>query len=57
MNIRDLQEQSGMSLADLSRYLNIPYRTIQHWAHETRECPAYVLELIEFKLKTEGYIK
>lgn len=57
MTIKSLQERSGMSLADFSRYLNIPYRTLQHWAHETRKCPQYLVDLIEYKLRAEGYIK
>ena len=57
MTIKDLLDASGMSTADLSRFINAPYRTVQDWKLGNRQCPIYVIELIYYKLKNEGYIK
>ncbi len=46
-----------MTTADLARFINAPYRTVQDWKLEKRSCPPYVTELIIYKLKNEGYLK
>jgi DNA-binding transcriptional regulator YiaG len=56
MTIADIHKASGMSLKQFSDYFNIPYRTLQHWIGGTRECPPYLITLIEFKLRAEGFI-
>ena len=53
--IKILRERSKMSLKQFSEYFNIPYRTLQHWEAGDRQCPVYVLELIEYKLRNEGF--
>lgn len=55
--IKILRERSGMNLKQFSEYFNIPYRTLQHWEAGDRQCPVYVLELIEYKLRKENIIK
>lgn len=57
MTIKELREQSGMSLTQFSAFFEIPYRTLQHWEHGTRKCPEYLLKLMEYKLKHEGVIR
>lgn len=54
---RELREATGMSRPAFAHYLNIPYRTIQSWDLTDRQPPAYVIELIEYKLIKEGLIK
>jgi DNA-binding transcriptional regulator YiaG len=53
MTFKELREQSGMNLTQFSKYFNIPYRTIQNWEAEVRECPKYLLDLMEYKLRNE----
>lgn len=56
MTIADLREASGMNIKAFAEYLHIPYRTIQNWLSGEREAPAYLVELIEYKLRNEGLI-
>ena len=51
MNFKELRQSSGMNLTQFSKYFNIPYRTIQNWERGERQCPQYLLELMEYKLK------
>lgn len=51
MTIKELREITGLSKAEFGRRYNIPYRTIQNWENGQRECPIYVQELLEFKVK------
>lgn len=53
VSFKDLRQQSGMSRKEFSEYFNIPYRTVQNWELELRECPDYLLELIRYKLDNE----
>lgn len=57
MNFKELRKQSGMNLTQFSKYFNIPYRTIQNWERGERQCPEYLLDLMEYKLKHEGIKK
>lgn len=56
MKFKDLRELSGMNKTDFAKYFNIPYRTIQNWELEINECPVYLMELMEYKLKKESVI-
>lgn len=53
MNFNELFEMSGMNIKQFAEYFKIPYRTIQNWKLGLRECPEYVLKLIEYKLDNE----
>ena len=53
MSFKELREASGMNKADFAKFFNIPYRTIQNWESELRECPAYLLDLMQYKLMNE----
>ena len=53
MTFKELREASGMNMKQFSDYFNIPYRTIQNWDSERRQCPKYLLELMEYKLDNE----
>ena len=57
MTINELLGASGMTVTELSKYCNIPYRTVFNWVNEGRKVPAYVLELIEYKLRHEGKLQ
>ena len=56
MKFKELRERSEMSVSTFAKYFNIPYRTVLGWQAETRSCPPYLLELMEYKLKKEGII-
>ena len=54
--ILDLRKKSGMTRSEFCEYLEIPYRTLQNWELGIRECPDYLIKLIEFKLTASGKI-
>lgn len=56
LTFKELRQQSGLTQTEISKYFDIPYRTIQDWEHEKRKCPVYVLELMKYKLIKEGII-
>ncbi|MBO5223383.1 MAG: helix-turn-helix domain-containing protein [Clostridia bacterium] len=56
MNIKHLREQTGLSQQKFGNFLGIPKRTIEDWEQGLRTPPAYVIELIEYKLRKEGVI-
>ena len=55
-SIKELREKTGMSPTVFSTYFEIPYRTLHHWEVGTRECPPYLMKLMEYKLMKEGII-
>ena len=57
MTFKELREASGMSRQQFIDYFGIPYRTIQSWELGDRQCPKYLLDLMEYKLRNEGFIK
>lgn len=57
VGLKELREQAKLTRKDFSEHFNIPYRTIQDWELGQRKCPAYLLDLIAYKLKNEGLIK
>ena len=57
MTFKELREASGMSRQQFMDYFGIPYRTIQSWELGDRQCPQYLLDLMEYKLRNEGLIK
>ena len=57
MTFKELRLLSGMNRADFAQYFELPYRTVQNWEYEERNCPIYLLKLMEYKLRNEGVIK
>lgn len=62
MTFKELRILSCMSRPQFAEYFEIPYRTVQSWelygkSAEGRKCPDYLLKLMEYKLKHEGYLK
>lgn len=51
--IEELRNCVHMNKTQFSEYLDIPYRTIQNWEAGIRQCPNYVIRLIEYRLKHE----
>lgn len=50
-SIQALREQYGLSRKAFTEKFNIPYRTLQSWELGERNCPEYVLSLIEDNLE------
>ena len=50
MNIKEARLQKGMSRVELSKWLDIPYKTITGWEQGLRSCPPYVERLIVEKI-------
>lgn len=53
MEIKELRKLTGLSQKQFSEKYGIPLPTIRHWEQGQRECPRYVLDLLEFKVKKE----
>ena len=53
MEFKDILQSTGMNPSEFARYFHIPPRTVQHWEAGTRNCPPYLLELMEYKLNNE----
>lgn len=57
MNIKELRKLSGMTQQAFGDYFNIPLRSIQNWEGGQRQCPEYLLDLMQYKLENERIIK
>ena len=57
MTFNELRTAAGMSRKAFAEYFEIPARTVDHWDIGDRECPEYLLKLMEYKLKKENKIK
>lgn len=44
--INQLTEIYGLTLRQISDRFSIPYRTVQNWNSEQRECPKYILKMM-----------
>ena len=51
MTIQEIIALTGLSARAFAAKYNIPYRSVQNWTESVRNCPEYVLELLEFKVK------
>jgi DNA-binding transcriptional regulator YiaG len=54
MTFKELRERSGMTRGQFAEYFEIPYRTVQNWELGLRECPGYLLKLMQYKLDHEN---
>ena len=50
--ILELRKKLNITQAEFGALFEIPVRTIQNWETGQRSCPAYVVNLIEFKINT-----
>ena len=57
MSIKDLRTRTGMTQKEFGEYFAIPPRTIQNWEGGQRQCPKYLLDLMEYKLTKEKIIE
>jgi len=57
VTFKELRESSGMNKIKFAKHFGIPYRTVQNWEGNVNKCPDYLIELIRYKLVTEGIIQ
>ena len=57
-DFKKMRLDTGMTQQAAADFIGVPLRTLQSWEQEQggsgRTCPAYVLDLIRFKLTTLG---
>ena len=53
MTFEELRKNSGMTRPQFAAYFGIPCRTVQSWELGERTCPAYLFELMKYKLDNE----
>jgi DNA-binding transcriptional regulator YiaG len=46
--MREILKKYNLSLTQIAKELDIPYRSLQNWNLGLREPPAYVLKLMDF---------
>lgn len=57
MTIKELRTLSGMTQKAFAEYFGFSKRAVENWEGGQRECPEYLLKLIQYKLQHEGIIK
>lgn len=45
--MQDLMKKYNMTIKQISVRFDIPYRTVQNWAGEKRECPKYIIKMMD----------
>lgn len=53
MTIKEIRDLTRLSQKDFSEKYHIPKRSIENWETGSRKCPQYVMELLEFRVKSE----
>jgi DNA-binding transcriptional regulator YiaG len=56
MTFNELRKASGMTQKEFSEYFGMSKRAVESWEGGTRNCPEYLLRLMEYKLTKEGKI-
>ena len=52
--IKDLRAETGLTQKAFSDVYGIPLRTIENWESGVRNPPEYVVELLRYRITTEG---
>ena len=56
MTFKELRQLSGMTQKEFAEYFGVSKRAVESWDEGTRNCPEYLLNLMEYKLTKEGKI-
>ena len=56
MTVKELRKLSGMTQQAFADYFGISKRAIESWEGGQRQCPDYLLELMQYKLENEDVI-
>ena len=51
-----LRESTGLNRKDFCKLVHIPYRTMTEWELGNRHAPDYVLFLLEYFIRKEGFV-
>ena len=51
-----LRESTGLNRKDFCELVHIPYRTMTEWESGNRHAPDYVLFLLEYYIRKEGFV-
>lgn len=54
---QDLRLAAGMTQQAFADYFGLQLRSVQTWEYSERNCKEYLFELMEYKLRKEGYIR
>ena len=53
MEIRKLRKLTGLTQKQFSDKYGIPISTLKNWEYGYRECPKYLIDLLEYKVKDD----
>lgn len=56
MTIKELRKAANMTQQKFSDYFGFSKRAVESWEGGKRQCPQYLIDLIEYKLKNENII-
>lgn len=51
MTVKELREALKMNITRFAEFTGIPYRTLQNWEREERQCPSYVLAMLNEQIR------
>lgn len=54
--ISSLRQSAGMTRQQFAQYFGLSLRAVQSWELGDRNAPAYLVELMRYKLSKEGLI-
>lgn len=57
MNIKELRTLSGMTQQAFADYFGVSKRAVESWEGGKRQCPEYLLNLMQYKLEKERIIE
>lgn len=53
LRVRAVRKITGLKQKDFAEKYHIPLTTFTQWEQGLRECPVYVIELLEFKVNSD----
>lgn len=57
MTIQELRELSNMKRTEFCKFFNIPYRTVENWENNPKQCKDYIVRGMYYELLYKGIIK
>lgn len=55
--IKDLRKDINFTQKEFAEYFGVKLRTIENWESERGSAPEYIINLMEYKLKNEGFLR
>ena len=53
ISIRELRKQLGDTQSEFAERYNIPFRTVQNWENGVRKPPAYIIDLLLYRIRDD----